>query len=100
MIALALLAAPSAAFAAIPVAAVPHHDMQAMQMDHCQSAPSSSDRKAPVKSCCMSMCMALAVAPEPAGDAMGLAHFFSYFVGPTSWHGYLGEIATPPPKLS
>jgi hypothetical protein len=99
MIALALLAAPSAAFAAMPPAVTGHH-RQAMQMGHCQSAPARSDHKAPAKGCCMAMCLALAVAPEPPLGGIRTAHASDYFVAPISWHGFIGEIATPPPKIS
>lgn len=100
LIALAVLIAPSA-LAAEHMAMTPGHQMQMMQMGHCDGPPSSSDHdKAPGKSCCISMCMAVAVTPDtPVGDAQ-VEHAPTYFAVTTSWHGFLGEIATPPPRAA
>jgi len=102
MIALAVLLAPSVAYADMPMAMGPHHDMQMMQMGHCQMPPSKSDGhdKADGKSCCISMCMAVAIAPPVPTTSVEPAHVSTYFAVPTSWHGYLGEIATPPPRVA
>jgi hypothetical protein len=102
LIALAVLIAPSVTYAAMPVAAAPHHDMRMMDMGHCQMLPSKSNDhdKTDGKSCCMSMCMAVAVAPFTPADAVEPKHSVAYFAVSQSWHGYLGEIATPPPRAA
>jgi hypothetical protein len=101
-IALAVLFAPSVTYAAMPMAAAPHHDMQMMDMGHCQMPPSknSDHNKFDGKSCCISMCMAVAVAPSAPADGVEPNHPVTYFAAPQSWHGYLGEIATPPPRAA
>jgi hypothetical protein len=95
-VALGVLFAPSVTYASVAMA--PHHDMQMMEMGHCESPPATADGKAPVKSCCISMCVAVALAPSVPANAVELEHSASYFAVPVSWHGYLGEIATPPPR--
>jgi hypothetical protein len=101
LVALAVLATPSVTYAAMPVAAPHHHDMQIMEMGHCQTPPSNSgDHGQADKNCCISMCMALAVAPAAPGDAAEWKHAITYFTVPQSWHGYIGEIATPPPRTA
>jgi hypothetical protein len=101
-IALAVLIAPSVAYAAMPTALTPHHDMRTMDVGHCQMLPSKSSdhNKFDGKSCCISMCMAVAVAPFTPADTVEPKHSVAYFAVPQSWHGYLGEIATPPPRAA
>lgn len=101
-LALAVLLAPMFSRAGEVHAAVPDHDMQMMEHGHCQSPPADSDEqdKAAEKSCCMSMCMGVAVtpaaplrakSPAPAPDASAI---------PPMHLNYLAEIATPPPKFA
>jgi len=99
---LAVMFAPSVAYAGMPVAAVPHHGMQMMAMGHCQmpSSKSSDHNMADGKSCCMSMCMAVAMAPSAPLEPVVEISVPTYFAEARFWHGYLGEIATPPPKRS
>jgi len=98
LIALAVLFAPSAV-AAEHIAMMPGHDMQTMEMGHWDAPPSKSDHdKAPAKNCCISMCMAVAVTPEAPVSDVEMQHPAAYFAVASSWHGYLGEIATPPPR--
>ena len=102
LIALAVLFAPSAAYAAMPMAPTAHGDMQMMEMGHCDAPPSKSadhDKNAG-KSCCISMCMAVAVAPDAPAADVEVEHAATYFAVPASWHGFLGEIATPPPRTA
>jgi hypothetical protein len=100
VVTLAVLFAPSMAYAAVPMTT--HHDMQVMEMGHCEMLPSknSNHNKANGKSCCISMCMAVAIAPSTPADAAEPTHDATYFVVPQSWHGFLGEIATPPPRMT
>ena len=101
LIALAVLFAPSAV-AAEHMASMAGHDMQMMEMGHCDGPPSkSSDHdKNAGKSCCISMCMALAVTPDAPAADVEVEHAATYFAVPASWHGFLGEIATPPPRTA
>ena len=89
LLALAILFAPAVTYAAMPMA-MGQGGMQMMAMGPCEAPPSTTDHKTPAKNCCMAMCMALL---EPQ-------HAVSYFATPISWHGHLGEIATPPPRIA
>jgi hypothetical protein len=100
LLALALLFAPALASAAAAHIAVPDHQMQMMETGHCKSVPSSHDDKSDGKSCCISMCMAVAIAPSVPADAPEARHDTVYFVVAQAWHGFLGEIATPPPRTA
>jgi len=100
VIMIAMLFASAVAGTAAASAATMNHDMQTMQMGHCSSPPAKEDGKAPVKSCCIAMCMAVAVEPAVPPQLGDIHHQATYFAVPTSWHGYLGEIATPPPRLA
>ena len=100
LIALAVLFAPSAV-AAQHLASMPGHDMQMMEMGHCDAPPSNSDHGKGGKSCCVSMCTAIAITPGPPIGEVEVEHAAAtYFTGAASWHGYLGEIATPPPRAA
>lgn len=101
LIALAMLFAPSAV-AAEQMATMPGHDMQMMEMGHCDAPPSKTadhDKNAG-KSCCISMCMAVAVTHDAPVTDVAVEHAATYFAVPQFWHGYLGEIATPPPRTA
>ena len=100
VIMMALLFASSITGTAAASAATMNHDMQMMEMGHCSSPPAKQDGKTPAKSCCIAMCMAVAVEPTAPAQLSDIHHQATYFAVPTSWHGYLGEIATPPPRLA
>lgn len=102
VIALALLLAPAFSRAGEALAAVPDdHHMRMVDGGHCQSAPSNPNDhgQAPEKSCCISMCMGVAVTP-PAVLQAGNRSALTAFDIPTLHLSYLGEIATPPPKFA
>jgi hypothetical protein len=101
LFALAVLLAPPA-IAAGHMSAMPDRGMPMMQMGHCDVPPSNSashDKNAG-KNCCISMCMAVGVTPEAPKSDVDVAHPTTYFPVATSWHGHLGEIATPPPRTA
>jgi len=103
VIALALLLAPGFSRLGEASAAVPDgYHAQMIKDGHCQSpAPApNDDQKAPAKSCCLSMCMGVTVAsPHPVHtDKAGPAP--TTFVVRSLHLSYLGDIATPPPKLA
>jgi hypothetical protein len=98
LVALSVLFAPSAAAAAHQAAMSGQH-MHMMEMGHCDGLPSKGDHdKAPGTSCCISMCMAVGISPQGPVSSVQVEDANSYFAVATSWHGYLGEIATPPPR--
>jgi hypothetical protein len=100
LVALAVLLAPGVTGAAM--AAAPHHDMQMMEAGHCQAPPSGSGHheQSDGKSCCVSMCMALAVAPSAPVEAPPILQQMAQFAPPRTYHGLPAEIATPPPRHS
>ncbi|MGE5564462.1 MAG: hypothetical protein ACM3ZV_14315 [Bacillota bacterium] len=101
---IAVLFASALSGSAVASAATMNHDMQMMEMGHCSSMPSmpsKDDGKAPVKSCCIAMCSAaVAVAPSAPAELPIIERATPGFFVPAAHHGYLGEIATPPPRLA
>ena len=102
-IALAVLFAPAASTAA--AAAMPGHDHMLM-MDHsgrCQMPLGDQvghRNKGDGKSCCVSMCMTVAVAPSVPGQVLPVRQQVAQFAFLRSSHGVPAEIATPPPRLA
>jgi len=101
LIAVAVLFAPSV-LAAEHMSMKPNLDMQMIEMGHCDGMLSkqADHGKADGKSCCISMCMTVAIAPSAPAEAAEVRHDAVYFVAPQSWRGFLGEIATPPPRMA
>ena len=101
ILALAVLFASSfTGAAAASAAAMPGHDMKMMEMGHCSSPASSHEGKSMPKQCCIAMCMAVAIAPTAPEDLLEVTQPAATFILPTSHKGFLGEIATPPPRVS
>src|SRR5574338_902735 len=99
-VALAVLFAPGVARAGEAFTAMPDHQAQMMEAGHCQMPPSKSadHDKMPGKSCCISMCMAIAVTPA-APDIERLApNAPAVFALPTFHTSAPPELATPPPR--
>ena len=100
LIAIAVLMAPAFSRMGEAAAALPgDHHKQMAQGGHCQSpAPAPGEHeKAPANSCCISICMGLAVA-SPDGQMSNPAPARATFALRSLHLSYLGEIATPPPK--
>ena len=100
IVALAVLFAPGLSGAAM---AAPHgHDARMMEAGHCQAPPSSSGRhdRMDGKSCCISMCMAVAVAPSTPCELAPPGRPTADFDLPKTYRGLHAEIATPPPRFS
>lgn len=93
------LAMPAGAEAAMPAPASNHGDMA--KQGHCDGEPAQDHHgKAADKGCCTTMCMAVAGAPAAAVEPL---HYGASTLRPGAApfrRGYLGEIATPPPRLS
>ena len=107
LVAVAVLFAPALTRAGEAFAAVPDHHVQMMQSGHCKSAPSHagdddklSDDKAADKTCCISMCMAVATAPPVPPKAIELRGPAASFPLTNQYRGRIAEIATPPPRLA
>lgn len=100
-VALAVLFAPAFTRAGEAFAAVPDHHAQMMEAGHCQPPAGSPEHgKAPAKSCCISMFMAVAITPaappeeKPVQSARPVRRAASFHVNSPI------ELATPPPRLS
>ena len=106
LLALAVLFAPALTSAGAAYAAVPEHQMQMMDAGHCTSAPtgnhdkSSTHDKSMTKSCCIAMCMALAVAPSAPAVSKMPKRMVMVIPAPSFRIGLPAEIATPPPRLA
>ena len=102
IVALAVLFAPAFSGAGVAFAAAPDHQAPMMEGGHCQMPPSQSGDhdKAPAKSCCASMCMGIAITPSAPAEHSELKPAPAVFAVPTIHLPYLGEIATPPPRVS
>jgi hypothetical protein len=102
VIALAVLFAPAMATAAMADGAPTGHMQMMDNGGHCHmpSGGSSDHHKSDGKSCCMSMCMALAVQPQSTAVGDRLPRSPAHFSAPPARLAYLGEIATPPPRRS
>lgn len=74
--------------------------MQMMEGGPCRSMPSADHGKGMAKNCCMAMCMAVAVAPSAPDELPTVTQAEATFTIPKSHKGYLGEIATPPPRAA
>lgn len=97
--ALAVLFAPlsSPAYAAASVSDDHHAQMAAD--GHCKVKPTPDSKDpAPAKSCCVATCASLAVAPSGADRGLEPKPEPAIFTLATHRLGYLGEIATPPPR--
>lgn len=96
-----MLFAPAVTSDGAVFAAVPDHHAQMMEAGHCKSLPSpDEDNKAPAKSCCIAMCMAVAIAPSAPMPEPSIEHSSPSPALASVYLGYLGEIATPPPRLA
>jgi hypothetical protein len=102
LVALSVLLAPSVAAAADHGMSMADHEKTMMEMGHCQAPPSGHldhDKKAG-SSCCISMCLAVAVAPTTPNLEKHLRAEQPNLFVPTEHEAFLGEIATPPPRFA
>ena len=91
--AFAPLGVPAMTEAAVPAS---HHDAM-MAGGHCEQQQPNQHHKAADENCCVAMCIAVVI---PASIAE-LAYYHASRERPVSdldRRGFLGEIATPPPK--
>jgi len=112
IVALALLLAPALTRAGEAMAAAPNHHGQMMDSGHCKAPALKADDgnaghhgktdhqgKADGKSCCVSMCMAVAVAPTAPITEFDHLITPATFAVTTIHLPFEGELATPPPRL-
>ncbi len=102
LMALAVLIAPAPSAMGAAMAAIPDHHAQMAPDDHCATTPADSGAsdEAPAKSCCVATCTAVAVAPSGSIGELQPRVAPAVFPIATHYLGYLGEIATPPPRRS
>ena len=98
LIAMALAMTPLAMPMGEAMAAPGHH--ATAKAVHCPDAPKPGHHTQADKSCCVAGCMALAMLPAPAGEPAMAAGSRERPQPDRFRRGYLGEIATPPPRLS
>ena len=96
--AISLLFAPTfAPVAAASVGPADHHE-QMMTAGHCKSMPDSDMDQDDSKSCCVAMCVAIAVEPLAASDPQDLPRSAKAYSLASVFVGLPAEIATPPPR--
>lgn len=105
VVTLAVLFAPALTRASEASAAVPDHHVQMMESGHCKSAPAqsgddTSSDEAAGKSCCISMCMAVAVVPAIPTKSVSVHGPAATFAPANQYRGRIAELATPPPRLA
>lgn len=100
LVAVSVLFGPALTRAGELYAAVPDHQMQMMESGHCKSPGSDEQDDGPTKNCCIANSTAIAVSPSTsAASGLSRQQEMASFV-PRGQVGYLGEIATPPPRLA
>ena len=108
LVAVAVLFAPGLTRAGAALASVPDHDIQMMESGHCKAAPShadageesSGDDNAAGKTCCISISLAIPVAPPVPAKAVALHGPAAPFPLASQYRDRVAEIATPPPRLA
>nr|WP_294847794.1 hypothetical protein [uncultured Sphingomonas sp.] len=102
LIAFAMLFAPLAAHGGAARAMTPgDHHGQMMKSGHCADQPEKGDhQKAANKSCCVAMCMAMAVVPTMPGLLTILTAKIERPLLTRTQRSFLAELPTPPPRLA
>ena len=102
LIAFAMFFAPLAmqSGAAMAMAPADHH-AQMMRAGHCGEQPSKSHPgKSMDKSCCVSMCAAVAMAPSSVVEPRRVSLSAQHPALDLFQHNFLAELPTPPPRLA
>lgn len=102
VIAFAMLFAPFGVQSRAAMATTPgEHHAQMMKTGHCDEQPSKSHHgKSMGKSCCVSMCAAVAIAPSPVVEPVQRSHSAQHAALDSIQHSFLAELPTPPPRLA
>jgi hypothetical protein len=102
LFAVAMMVAPLAMPGAPAMAApMPSHHGEMAMAEHC-GGNSSQEKpgKAVDHGCCTAMCVGIAIAPAAPGDLPAYAPLALRPSADQFHRGYLGEIATPPPRTA
>jgi hypothetical protein len=104
VMAVAMAMAPFAMSIGEAMAAAPaHHGGTSAGNDapgHCSGEPEQEPADESGESCCAAGCFALATLEAPAAEAASLSVARERPAQQIFRRGYLGEIATPPPRIS
>ncbi|MFL6779923.1 MAG: hypothetical protein ACJ8E8_12910 [Sphingomicrobium sp.] len=88
------------AMAEAMAAAPAHHAAMTQHGDMAGHCPDQSDYgKSADKSCCAAMCLGVAIATASPGEPIAFASISARPSPDRFGRGFLGEIATPPPRL-
>ena len=100
LIAFAMLFAPLATQSGSAMAMGPaDHQSQMMNQGHCSDQPTGGkDSKMPGKSCCVTMCTAVAVAPVSPVEPLAFGGVADRPALDQFYRSYLAKLATPPPR--
>lgn len=100
IIAIGMLFAPFAMQMGSAMAMAPtDHRAQMMESGHCGEQPAKDhDGKSVDKSCCVTMCTAIAVAPVAPLEPHAFAKSMDRPSLTPFHHGFLAELPTPPPR--
>jgi hypothetical protein len=100
LVGLALALAPLAMPMGQAMAGPASHSQSMGKAAHCPDAPKPSHHQQGDKNCCVAGCMALAALPAPTQEAAMLGQTRARPALDHFRRGYLGEIATPPPRAA
>lgn len=100
LIAAAMLFAPLAMQSGSAMAMAPaDHHAQLMEKGHCGDQPAKGeDGKMMGKSCCVAMCMGVAVTAAVPIETLAFARIVDRPSPDVFHHSYLAKLATPPPR--
>lgn len=100
MIAMAMLFAPFAVQSGSAMAAMPpDHHGQMMDKGHCGEQPAKgTDSKSTGKSCCVAMCMAIAVTPVSPFEPFAYLRSVDQPAIEQFGASFLAKLPTPPPR--
>ncbi|MBA3511253.1 hypothetical protein [Sphingomonas sp.] len=100
LVAVAVLFAPGLTSASSAYAAVPNHHAQMIDKGHCDPAMDLNQDDPAVMTCCVAVCMAVAVTPSALPTAKPLLGSVPVAGLQEFQTGIPPEIATPPPRAA
>lgn len=100
IVALALALGPLAMPGEAAMAAAPAHHGDMAGAGHCDERQQPDHRDQAAKGCCVAGCMAVAALPAPSAELAALPEGRERPAPDRFRRGYLGEIATPPPRTA
>lgn len=103
LVAVAMLFAPLTirSGGAMAMAPAADHHARTMESGHCDDQPTKGkESQSDDKSCCVAMCVAIAVAPTTAIEPHALTSSVERPSLTQFNHSFLAELPTPPPRLA